>query len=382
MSEMLSEKVQSTSSATPQVLKDQKSHLQLYGHKLIYHLETLEKWLAGEQFFPLHLDIGPFGGCNHRCVHCYVEYLGHQGISLKRDPYLKLMKDIGDCGVKSIFLAGTGEPLLNKATADAIVTARSSGVDVAMATNGAFLKPEVADKILGSMTWLRFSMLGDSKETYTKIQSRNEDDWAKVKSNMEYAAELRAKKGYDATLGVYMCVLPENVGEVVSLTRRVKETGFDYIIVKPPTQNPKNNFSFPRDMHLRYRDALEEAKALQDDRFNVFVRFDLFGDEARVADGKNVKSYDTCYGLPFIAVVDADGGLYTCTGYWRNKEYCYGNLYENSFKEIWTSQQQKNVRNFVETSVDFNKCEPLCRQHNINKFLWQVKNPPNHHEFI
>lgn len=357
--------------------------LQLHGHKLVYHLDAVEKWLAGEAIFPLHLDIGPFGGCNHRCAHCYVEYLGHQGLSLREDVYVKLMRDIGACGVKSIFIAGTGEPTLNKATPDAIVAAHESGVDVAMATNGVFTDAETAEKILPHMTWLRFSILADSPEVYTEIQSKRPDDWAKVHANMQACARVRDRRGLKVTLGAYMCVLPQNVREVVPLARRVRDYGFDYIIVKPPTQNPKNKFDFPRDLHLRHQDILEEARSLATDRFNVFVRFDLFGDEARAFDGKNIKSYGRCYGLPFIGVVDADGGVYTCTGYWRDERFRYGSLYEKSFREIWEGRRRREIHARIEGGdLDLAQCEPLCRQHNINKFLWQLRNPPAHSAFI
>lgn len=57
-------------------------------------------------------------------------------------------------------------------------------------------------------------------------------------------------------------------------------------------------------------------------------------------------------------------------------------LTKNTFKEIWESKRRLEiVRRVSSEQFDLSKCG-LCRQNNINKFLWELSNPPEHINFI
>lgn len=349
--------------------------LRLTGHKLMYHQQELNKWSNSLGFYPIHLDISPTGRCNHRCFHCYVNYLGHERGYLKEDIYLKLSKDIGRLGVKSIFIAGTGEPFLNKATANAIEIASQNGTDVAVATNGILLDEKIINKILPSLTWIRFSVLGGTSKTYAKYHGTKEKDWHSLNENMELAAAIKRKRKLKVTLGSVFCILPENGAEIVVFAEKLKKIGFDYLVIKPISQNPKNKLNVNLYLDRQYKKELDYVSALSDNNFKVIIRYDQFNCLLK-------REYKKCLGLPFIAVVSEDGGVYTCNGYWNDKEYCYGNLYEKDFKEIWDSKRRQDIQKRIEENINFDKCEPICRLNSINQFLWELKNPPIHVNFI
>ena len=46
-------------------------------HKLMFHVDTVNKWLKGEKFYPIYVEVGPSGACNHRCIFCALDYLGY-----------------------------------------------------------------------------------------------------------------------------------------------------------------------------------------------------------------------------------------------------------------------------------------------------------------
>ncbi|NFV81174.1 radical SAM protein [Magnetospirillum aberrantis] len=349
--------------------------LQLNGHKLLHHVDELVKWKRGEDFFPIHLDISPIGKCNHRCAHCYVEYLGHRGPKLEREAFLRLAADIGRCGVKSAFIAGTGEPFLNEATVDAIRIGRENGTDMAVSTNGVLLDEDKLNGILPYLTWMRFSILGGSAPTYAKLQSGREADWDKLVQVLSWAGGIKARRGLDVTLGAVFCVMPENGHEVALLARRLKDSGIDYMVVKPASQNERNTFRVPLDMHERFRDQIAEAEALSGDGFHVEVRMDQFNQMLK-------RTYKKCLGLPFITMIGEDGGIYTCNGHWGNPDFCYGNIHEQSFEEIWNGPRRREVQRRIEAHLDFDTCEPICRQNSINQFLWGLRSPPDHINFI
>ena len=120
----------------------------LDSHKLDFHLEELLAWKNGEDVYPLHLDIGPSGYCMYNCMHCYLNWYGDNKNLLSREVLDNIIEDGKNLNLKSIFLAGSGEPLLNPYTPDFIIKSKKSGIDIAMATSALLLKEHISEKIL------------------------------------------------------------------------------------------------------------------------------------------------------------------------------------------------------------------------------------------
>lgn len=347
--------------------------LQLKGHKLIYHLDKIEKWDKKEFFYPIHLDIGATSQCNYKCIHCFYNYLGHKNYYIKEERLLRLMKEIGEAGVKSIYFASDGEPLLNKAVPNAIIEAKNNGVDVALSTNGVLLTKDTSERVLSKLSWVRISILAFSQDLYCKLHNVRIQDWKMLMKNIEDAVAIKLKNRYSVTIGAQMCLLPQNVKEVVLLAKGLKNIGLNYLVIRPISQNYYSTFKVERGLIKKNKQYLKEAEGLSTSDFIVSVRWD---------DEEEKKTYSKCYGLPFISFISADGGCYACGCHLEEQDYCYGNIYEKSFAEIWQSDQRKRVMNRVMENPEWDKCDVLCRHHAINKFLWNYKNPPEHINFI
>src|SRR3989338_8010506 len=89
-----------------------KQKVQIEGHKLMYHVDEVSKWLKGEMVAPIYVEIGPINSCNHKCVFCALDYLKSRGSAISKDVLIANLKDMAEFGVKSIMFAGEGEPLL------------------------------------------------------------------------------------------------------------------------------------------------------------------------------------------------------------------------------------------------------------------------------
>ena len=60
-----------------------------------------------------------------------------------------------------------------------------------------------------------------------------------------------------------------------------------------------------------------------------------------------------------------------------------GDINEESYYDIVKSDRYWNVQQDVVDNVDVHcDCTIGCRQDYINKFLWDLKNPPEHINFV
>ena len=230
------------------------------------------------------------------------------------------------------------------------------------------------------LVFTRFNMLGDTPEVYGKLMGCRPELLERAKRNMEHACEYRQRNSIDTTLGVYTCMFPENAMEILPLAEWAKNTGVDYIAVKPAGQFIDGKFGFKRNLHEDFQAQIEKCRELDDDSFTMDIRFDLF-DLKNFGPNAIKRTYDKCYGIDFLGIIDADGNVGTCNGMWKNPDTQYGNLYERSFREIWSHEQRYRARDYINNKVDNHKCY-VCRQHVANTFLWEIANPPDHTSFI
>ena len=96
---------------------------------------------------------------------------------------------------------------------------------------------------------------------------------------------------------------------------------------------------------------------------------------------KQPRLYKRCMGLPFFCEITSNGNIYTCGPFLGKDDFCYGNLYKNSFAEIWHGKKRKKIMDRV-SGLDTAKCMKNCRLDEVNRYLWEIKNLPAHVNFI
>ena len=96
----------------------------------------------------------------------------------------------------------------------------------------------------------------------------------------------------------------------------------------------------------------------------------------------NTKNYNQCFSLPFWSYMDSGGNLWGCSAYLGDERFLYGNIYENSFKEIWEGEKRIRSLEWVEKELDVKQCRVNCRMDEINRYLWELKYSPEHINFI
>lgn len=345
-------------------------------HKLIYHPTLVAEWLAGKNIYPICMEISPSSSCNHRCQFCAFDYLEYKPAFLDKDLILNNLQLIAPKGVKSIVLAGSGEPLLNPATPAIVNGIKDCGMDVAMSSNGVLFTQAVAEECLAALTWIRFSVNAGTTATYSKIHGGRTGDFETVLANLQDAVAIKRSKGLHTTLGVQLLLIPENISDVYTLCKLLKEIDVDYFTVKPYSQHPQSINAFTTTFDYQACLDLErQLNELSTDVFRIFFRSQSMGKL------KQERLYNRCLGLPFWVYIDANADVWACLAYVGKSDYCYGSLKEQNFMELWEGEKRAEITSRIE-NMDVSQCRELCRLDEINSYLGKLKDTIEHVNFI
>lgn len=346
-------------------------------HKLMYHVPRVYQWLQGENIYPIYIEIGLYGGCNHRCIFCAVDFLNYKPIILEWRFLRKFLVEAVRKGVKSILYSGEGEPFLHKDAEEIIIFTKKLGIDVALATNGVFFDKEKAKKTLGCLTWIKFSLDADNKKTYARIHGTKEDDLDRVITNIKDAVKIRNKNKYNCAIGGQFLLMPYNYKEVIGLAGLLRKIGVDYLVVKPYSPHPSSKKKL--DLNFRYENFFyleEKLNKYSNEDFQVIFR------HRSMEKLTKEKPYKYCLGLPFATQITVEGDIYPCNVFLGKKEFIFGNIRQESFKNIWEGQRRKKIAKIIYNKWDVRNCRNACRLDEINNYLWELKNPSGHVNFI
>lgn len=347
-------------------------------HKLHLHPERVAQWMRGETIYPLYMELSPSGACNHRCTFCTMDFMGYRARFLDVEVMEQRLAEFGSLGVKAIMFAGEGEPLLNKHIDRLALAAHNAGINISFTTNAVLLKPELSEKLLPVTSWIKVSCNAGTAETYAAVHRTDAGDFDKVMANMERAASIRARDGYDCTLGFQCILLPETGDEMVGLARRVRDLGADYLVIKPYTSHPQSISDPYRNIDYSCYDELALQLGEEETKdFRVIFRRETM---KRWDEKKNL--FSECLALPFWSYLDAEGNIWGCSRHLGQQEFLYGNIYSSTFKDVWNGEERRKSLAWCSQNLDVEACHVTCRMEVINGYLWRLHHPEAHDNFI
>ena len=348
------------------------------GHKLNYHLSRVNDWMEQRTVYPIYVEISPAGACNHRCNFCAVDYIGYQNRFLDSEILMNRLSEMGRLGIRSVMFAGEGEPLLHKDLSSIIQHTKASGIDVAITTNAIPLTEKWASLAMGSITWIKASINAGTPQTYAKIHGTQERDYSTAINNLSNAIQIRNENNLKCTVGAQMLLLPENAGETITLAQTLKEIGCDYLVIKPYSQHKSSITRIYEDIdYTKFNDLKPDLDTMNDNSFSIVYR------ENTMTKLQEAPPYSRCQATPhFWAYIMADGSVYGCSAYLKDSRFNYGNILEKSFMEIWEGETRRKNIHFVENELDIKNCRTNCRMDEVNRYLWDLKHPVEHANFI
>lgn len=359
-----------------------KNDIAIDGHKMQYHQERVMDWKAGfgEFIYPIYVEISPVGHCNHRCTFCAVDYIGYKNRALDTGQLKNSIEVMAKGGVKSIMYAGEGEPMLHPDISQIANFTFEHGIDVAFTTNGTAMTQKFLDSCLPSITWIKVSINAGTEETYAKIHRTNPKHWNLVWDNLSRAIQERDRQALKTTIGVQSVLLPDNSETIEPLARKCISAGVDYLVVKPYSHNPNSETRDYKD--IKYGETYTEMLGKLKSSFNS-SNFEILTRESTMQSWDSQdRGYDTCHSTPYFwAYIMASGDVYACSAHIGDDSFLLGNIHESRFDSIWMGEKRKRLIEQMKT-LDISKCRKNCRMNQVNKYLWDVKNPVEHRNFI
>jgi MoaA/NifB/PqqE/SkfB family radical SAM enzyme len=327
--------------------------------RLLTQAEFVRRYLAGENPFPLSVEIDPSNACNHDCGFCIYHALHQPGRSehLPRDLLFSLVDQVRELGSTSVLFVGGGEPMTNPNTVEALERASTAGLSCGLVTNGSLVDAEKAGRLKKAATYVRFSLDAASPDTHLKLHRRG--DFPAIVRNFTHLAQAAGQ----ATVGTGYFIHQDNVQEIVSVARLVKDAGGDYIQFKT-----YSGIAFPAGLHERVLLEIERALALADAHFDIHVAERIFENWTF-----QVRGYTRCHFQAMKTVINADGLVYLCAQKRNSPDGAIGSVHESSLAEIWRGERRQRVVD----SLQLVHC-PYCvhdRQNRILEFLAHFRAP-------
>ena len=329
----------------------------LGGSKLEIYKEHFQRWLDGENPGPLVCEIGAVRGCNHACVHC-----GFQQFQKYEDrPHFlhvaagkRFLEDFKSLGGVEVFFAGNGEPLLHPDLPELIRHAAAQGLAVTLSTNGALLDADVAEAILPSLKWLRVSLNGGNAAVYASVHRCPPGDFDRVRQNIAAAAAIRDRLGSPARIAMQFVAFRPNIASIPDAARLHAAVGSDVLSI--------------RDVFFRGRDQREPDPDLV---AAIRAVEGLPGVENRCAlvpARRQAASWRFCRGIHFRTNLDDQGNLFTCNRH-LVEDRVYGNIVEQSFRDIWASSRRRRVFEEVAGDGPSPLCQEMCQVALDNRYI-------------
>jgi len=355
-------------------------------HKLLYHpvevskwYETKGDWEKQKEIYPIYLEITPIGSCNHRCTFCSVDYIGYKSIKQDEKILGDRIREMASLGVKSIMFAGEGEPTLYKPLPNILDICSEVGIDTSLTTNAVAINETTVKNYVKNCKWIKVSINAGDRDTYASVHQTKPEDFDKVVDNLSAAVKIKKENNYSCTIGAQMLLLPENMQSAILLAKKMSQIGVDYLVIKPYTQSLYGTSRKYEGLTYKSMMSLEEElKKYETDEFKVVFRANTM---KKLEELK--QPYEKCYATPFFwGYIMADGSVYSCSAFLGNDNFNLGNINTQTFKEIWQGDKRKQNINYVKNDLDISTCRKNCRMDEVNRYLWALKHPNAHVNFI
>jgi len=278
--------------------------------------------------YPYWLVIDSTNFCNLNCPFCPTG----QGRNVRPksifpfDNFKKLIEELGSYLIHVDF-CNWGEPLLNKNIFKMVKCAKQYGIDTKIDSNFNNLDGESIEKMIFSgLDKIIASVDGITPETYSKY--RVGGDFDKVINNLKLLVKKKREfKKDNPYISWQFLVFRHNEHEIDEVKRIGKSLGVDEVGITKAFIGDKNWIPL-NDKFSQYRSNEIQDKSEYTSQFFKPAKTSICN-------------------WPWEAmVINSRGSISPCCSVEEEKDD-FGNIFKNSFKEIWNNEKYKEARKYI-----------------------------------
>lgn len=349
-------------------LSNEHQKLILDGTKISWHLDRVNAWQRGERIAPITIDMALTRACNYSCGFCYAMFQENDRKIINKKVIFDFLEDCAEIGVKGISFVSDGESTISPVFTDACRYGHELGLSMAVGTNAFVLTKNRLEDVMPYLTYLRVNFSAGEKKRYAEIMGVKESSYDRVCQNIRDMVEIKKKNNLKVTIGMQMVLMPEDADQIIPLAKLGKELRPDYAIIKHCSDNEDGGLGVDYNAYEKLYPLLREAEQYSDETYKCVIKWSKIDDK-----GNNKRSYQRCYGAPFMIQLSGSGLVAPCGGLFNEKykKFHIGNICDTRFKDIWKSERYWEVMNYL-ASPKFNAqkmCASLCLQHKVNETL-------------
>jgi len=326
----------------------------------------------------VHIDLTNM--CNNNCIGCWCNspFLGE----LKMSPEVqkqtltfsilkKTIDELANLGTKRIKLIGGGEPTLHPNFMEVVEYITRKGMECWINTNLLEINEELVKRIVSAgVKLIDVSLWASNPKTYVKTQTiRKEADFLRIKKTLKSFYHEKKEQNKDSPIiRIYNVIFNMNYSEIEQMINFALDVHADkvqFVFLEPITK--KTEFLL---IDEEQRGELKEiVKRIKKNIFRIEGSDDVYRDEKgreimitdftknfirRLEQSDVIKGvYDEfvvneipCYVGWVFARIMADGSVIPCL---KAHKMPMGNIYKNSFSNIWNSKKYQNFRKMCMT---------------------------------
>lgn len=260
--------------------------------------------------------------------------------TMEFDLYQSLVDDLAALGTRTVTFSGKGEPLMKDDISRYIRYAKEKGLRCKIITNGVLLGEKVEEILKAGVDEVSVSVNAADRKTYERVTGK--DLFLEVVSSVEKIIAARKESTPVYLTNVITSRTYKDLPAMARLGARLGVDGVDYFVC--------GAFKKIDDLELESRhirevkSVISEVKELEK-KLDIKTNVRVFEKELDTATQSwkrtnRIQTEVPCYAGWIFSVVAPDGRVFPCC-YCKNS---LGNIYENSFKEIWYSSKYNKFR--------------------------------------
>jgi radical SAM protein with 4Fe4S-binding SPASM domain len=296
---------------------------------------------------PRQINIEVSTSCNLKCKSCFRNYLEGKNTFMPFDRFKHIIDTVSP---DMICLVGFGEPMLHPQFFGLLAYAADRNIQVSVTTNGTCLSQNIEDLFSSSLYTLTVSLDAPDRETYAAVRDINAYD--RLIEGLEGFKKRNAQMESHLPKLVFHYVVSQHnyrkITDFVNFSSRYKPSLVFFQPLETFSDESRALLAAEiskTELHSIIKDAIAMAT---DKKLHTNLDFWIsnYADIWKKYETSQVKpiSRRPCVRPWISSYIDIDGNIYPCCGLSTNTHNIIGNVFRQSFTEIWNSLKYRKFR--------------------------------------